>query len=317
MTKPIVPTKPVLVTVEAAAPPPSPPPAVSIEALIAPHVIESPIIARVVRVDQELAKALLAFNLDGNRRTPASATARLARVIGTDKWRVNGESLKFAIDNVMPDGQTRLKACIESGRSFDTVVLLNLPVDIYDSLDQGRKRKVEDALTRHGVTHARITAAAIIAIDAIKAQSAPVSGSRWVGTDADEALDFIKDNPRVSASVTASLPAAKLAPHSLLAALHFHFAESDAAAADSFFVDLGSGANLKDKDPVFILREKLIDDTRTRSKNREAPNRWHTLAWIILAWNARRSRKSMTKFPASVLVRGGDGHPRLPAIKLD
>lgn len=312
MTDPVVPNKPVLVTVAA---PPSPSPAVSIEALIAPHVIESPIIARVVRVDQELAKALLAFNLDGNRRTPASATARLARVIGTDKWRVNGESLKFAIDNVMPDGQTRLKACIESGRSFDTVVLLNLPVDIYDSLDQGRKRKVEDALTRHGVTHARVMAAAVIAIDALKARSAPVSGSRWVGTDADEALSFINDNPRLSASVIATAPAVKLAPHSLLAALHFHFAGLDPAMADTFFADLASGANLKDKDPVYVLREKLIDDTRTRAKNREAPNRWHTLAWIILAWNARRLRKSMTKFPATVLVRNDEGHPRLPEAR--
>ena len=223
MTKPVVPTKPVLVTVEAAAPPPPPIPAVSIEALIAPYVIHSDIVIKTVRVTPELAQTLLGYNLPGNRNTPNSAIARLARIIGTPRWRLNGEALKVSVENLLIDGQTRLRACVASGRPFDTVILFGLPTSAYDSQDQGRKRKVADALTRHAVPHARITAAAIIAIDSIKAQSAPASGGRWVGTDADEALDFIKANPRVSASVTATAPASKLAPHSLLAALHFSF----------------------------------------------------------------------------------------------
>ena len=265
-----------------------------IEALVAPHAVGDKVFSISAEVDPSLAQRLLSANLPGNRRTPPSAIRRLARVIGTPQWRLNGESLKISTEGYLIDGQTRLRACLEADRPFRTVIMFGLAPDSYDSMDQARRRKVSDALARNAVPRPTTVAAVILAVDAIRHRRAP-GGGGWYGSDAEEAVDFVEKNQRLLDSVALAHPARHIVNSSVLAALHFLFTEKDPVGADAFMVDLASGINAKAIDPVFIARERLIKDAHDRAQRNESINRWTVCGWLIHAWNCRRHGK-LTKF---------------------
>ena len=89
--------------------------------------------------------------------------------------------------------------------------------------------------------------------------------------------------------------------------MHYVFSGFDRDEADIFFADLAIGSMLSDKDPVFLLREKLMfykSRVGARLTRREAA------ALVIKAWNYRRTgsavkkliwaRKSGEAFPTAV-----------------
>ncbi len=52
--------------------------------------------------------------------------AEYANAMKSGEWKYNGESIKVCTDGSLLDGQHRLEACIESGVTFDTLLVTNL-----------------------------------------------------------------------------------------------------------------------------------------------------------------------------------------------
>src|SRR3990172_2754159 len=80
----------------------------------------------VVEITPDLAARWLLSNTH-NRTMKVKAIARYAADIRSGAWYVNGETIKFAADGTLLDGQNRLRACIEAGRAFTSVVVRGLP----------------------------------------------------------------------------------------------------------------------------------------------------------------------------------------------
>src|SRR6202040_2352921 len=61
-------------------------------------------------------------------------------------------------------------------------------------------------------------------------------------------------------------PLRRLLPPGLFVWLHYRLTNADAEQAATFFERLASGTNMEQTDPIFLLREKLIQNIASRRK---------------------------------------------------
>jgi hypothetical protein len=72
--------------------------------------------------------------------------AGYARDMRAGKWRRNGETVKIAWDDTIPDGQHRLYACMEAKVPFWCLVVTGVDPEDQDTIDIGIGRKFADQL---------------------------------------------------------------------------------------------------------------------------------------------------------------------------
>lgn len=111
----------------------------------------------VVTVTPAIAKEWLAMRVDQrslNSRTVKTLMGAMLR----HEWALNGESVKFNVLGHLIDGQHRLSACVESGRSFQTLVVRGLAKGVISTLDTNRKRTLADTLHIQGRAGSESTA---------------------------------------------------------------------------------------------------------------------------------------------------------------
>lgn len=106
------------------------------------------ITATIETITPQTAEQYLA-NQGINRVPKKGHIARLAADMKAGRWDMTGEAIKFN-GSTLIDGQHRLRACIESGCEFTTLVVRGLSTDAAKVMDQGVKRGVSDALRMFG-----------------------------------------------------------------------------------------------------------------------------------------------------------------------
>lgn len=235
-----------------------------------------------VTITPVTAKAWLLRNVENNRPVSSSTVSRYARDMKTGSWDVNGEPIKFTKSGKMIDGQHRLRACIESGVSFETVVVLGLENRTMLTLDSGLVRRPGDAIVicRPGLDRAHKIAAVLQYVwrydnGYLFSREAPTK---------DEVMACLDKHPGVVTSTAATI-GNKLAPAAVLAFSHYLFRGQDAVLAEAFFEALATGTNLNGDEPVFLLREKLGQNRAARAKL----NNIELMALIFKAWNATKA----------------------------
>ena len=82
----------------------------------------------------------------GNRRLRKTHVNYLAKAIERGEWRVTSQGIGFDVKGGLRDGHHRLNAIIQSGRTVEALVVLGMPVDAFEVIDIGVKRKTEDLL---------------------------------------------------------------------------------------------------------------------------------------------------------------------------
>lgn len=105
----------------------------------------------VVEVTPELAAEWLKKNTDNYRSLKSAKSRRYARDMKNGRWRNTGDPIRFGEDGTLVDGQHRLQALIEAGKTYTFIVVSGLSPDDVDALDQGALRTSSDVLRRHGV----------------------------------------------------------------------------------------------------------------------------------------------------------------------
>lgn len=90
-------------------------------------------------ITPSVAAAYLEHNTD-NRRRNKGKIAFYADMMSNGEWEVNGESIKFAPNGRLLDGQHRLMACVQANVPFETVVIRDIEEKVFDTLDQGWTR---------------------------------------------------------------------------------------------------------------------------------------------------------------------------------
>src|SRR5262245_34900010 len=92
--------------------------------------------AEVVEVSPALAEEWLSKN-PNNRNLRRPVVDSYARDMSAGHWHLNGETIKFAANGELLDGQHRLHAIAVSGNSVSMVVIRGLSADVMLTVDSG------------------------------------------------------------------------------------------------------------------------------------------------------------------------------------
>lgn len=247
----------------------------------------------IVSVTPQMAEKWLGRN-QRNRHVRQRDVIRYAQAMSKGEWLVTGEAVKFGFDGSLLDGQHRLLAIVEAGRTIKMLVIKGLHPEAQDVLDTGRARTASDALAIHGHDNSHLVAAAakvVILYEAdlfyVDSKRQQVSHRQIVDfADANHLLAYASGLGRKIARATDMQP-------SIAAACIYILTLLSAEAAAEFFDKLASGANLPTGSPVLALRDRLFELRRNRT---DLPME-AKVALVFRAWNAWRMNKKLALLP--------------------
>jgi hypothetical protein len=231
---------------------------------------------------------MLARNVE-NRPHKIGQTRRLRDDIAGGLWQVNGESLVFAVDGSLNDGQHRLRAVADGGVAIRTVAVFGVSRESRFTLDLGRSRNPSDILHFQGFRNPFVLALRWLSksavIDRASRDQALADAANW--------------------AVTEGGPVKELLPQSPLAFLRYILRPIDRAKADEFLKVLVSGEGPSTH--VALTARRYFAALSTRQREAQL-----ALALRALLGRTRRSglsaRTVRPVLSAERLVQsGGDG----------
>lgn len=242
----------------------------------------------IVDVTPELAEKWLTQNTH-NRNLRETAVQAYARDMTAGNWAENGEAIKFAKDGTLLDGQHRLKAVVQAGVTIKMLVVTGLEHQAQETMDDGRKRSLSDALALRGEQNA-VTLGAVLRRTLMWQQGKYRNTGTYTPTNT-ECLTFLQQHPeaRDSANIAKHLRAPTKLPSSVLGLTHWVFTRIDAEDSSWFFDRLGTGANLEQHHPILTLRKRAGEMEKESGRVPEDV----LLAFVIKTWNAYRNGEQM------------------------
>lgn len=209
-------------------------------------------------------------------------------------WRLNGETIKFSKDGVLIDGQHRLMGVILAAKTNPEIevafmVVRGLPEAVFDTIDQGRKRTIVDALYMQGVAYPFNVAAGLRAV-LILEQKGYKRGRFTVQQQEDAQVR----HPRVaywSREYGNTRAMKALIPSGLIAVLTVAEEKHSTEEVTKFLRQLESGANLTEGDAALALRNRFASMQGSKRGMRENI----TLYYCITAWNAYINKKPLLR----------------------
>jgi hypothetical protein len=265
---------------------------------------------QLVEITPDLAREWLGFNTH-NRNVRPRVVLAYAADMSAGNWQWNGESIKFASDGTLLDGQHRLAAIAEAGKTIPMLVVRGLKNDAQETVDGGAKRKFSDVLKLRGEP-SPITLASIT-----RRVTTWDGGNRWVdggtGKYAPTNAQMLQTLDKYPWLRDIALPANKVASNCGLPASIVGFGwwifslQKDSGTDVDFFMNrLADGQGLVKGDPVYELRRAAADSRNVRGQRSER----YLTAILIKAWNAYRegSRIALLRY-----VPGGSRPEAFPA----
>lgn len=245
-------------------------------------------------ITPEQAVSILLNSNSHNRPLSACRVQDLKARLLRGEWKLNGETIIFAHDGTLMDGQHRLKACAVSGVAIETYVTFGQDPEAFITLDSGKGRSSSDDLAMSGWQN---TTAVAATARLVMAYTEGVRGQRVCsGNDYSrgQVLAFAQANPGLQESTNAIRKLLKEIPVAgrILAACHFLFGQRSETDRDAFFKKLATGAEMEEDDPILAARRRLFTE-RNRAKNtlstHSAMNAFSAFYVLIKAWNASRT----------------------------
>jgi hypothetical protein len=243
-----------------------------------------------VTVTPDLAKIWMQLN-ERNRPESEAQIAFIAGQLKAGEFDLNGETVKFAYDLRLLDGQTRLEACIRTGISFPTVVVWGLDHPAQETVDIGRKRTAAHTLAMRDYTDPNNLAAAVNLIWAVKNGTLHRSKEyRLTPKELYATIDAhhagVYDALKIAYDSRREVPMTK----SAAAALRYLVLEAgrtpERSYGEEFWTLLVTGEHSTPHDPVWVLRERLHAEAVARAKRRgKSLAVRHLLAFGVIAWN--------------------------------
>lgn len=249
-----------------------------------------------VEIGPSEAEAMLAFN-DRNRPVTAAKVALYAAEMTAGKWRYTRVPIIFSAERLI-DGQHRLCGVIKSGATIKADVSFGAPDEAFAFIDVGKPRTAADIFSINGVPNAATMAAAMAFV--IGYDDGTI-GTATNGSNRPPAADLYASycqhpDLQKSAFVNHAFAASRLAPPSMMCALHYICARKSRAAADEFFAKVADGVNVSRGDPALALRNVLI---RNAADDRKLSRR-AVAGLTITAWNHTRRGREITRLQYDV-----------------
>ena len=206
--------------------------------------------------------------------------------------------MKIAKDGAVLDGQHRLKACVDTGISFETILIEGLPPETQDTMDTGKSRSLADILSIRGEKSANGVAALIKRFILIERTGklavgfVSTVGSQLTLTN-HECLAWFDQNQWVRDYVIPGKLIGRYTPMSGATAgvLMRTFSTIDVDDSNFFWDRVQDGVALDVGHPILTLRTSfraLENDLRGER------NQTYMAALTIKAWNAYREGSELS-----------------------
>jgi hypothetical protein len=236
-----------------------------------------------ILVTPQLARQWMESNTH-NRRLREGMVAAYAADMAAGAWQWNGDSIKFAADGALLDGQHRLAAVIRAEKTVLMLVVRGLAREAQDTVDGGAKRKFSDILQLHGETNA-VTLAAVARKVVLWESGVRMHAGSHTPTTA-QLQQVIEKYPelRHAASVGNHTALGCGLPASIAALGYWLFTSIDADDAEFFFARLADGQHLGGQHPIYQLRKAIANSREVRGRRSTG----FLAALMIKAWNLYR-----------------------------
>jgi hypothetical protein len=235
-------------------------------------------------IGPRLAEAYLEKNI-GNRKPSMASINKYARDMLAGKWTETGDTIKFDVNDVLIDGQNRLKAVVACGVQQDFFVARGLSTDAKMATDIGIPRSVSHMLDFMGEKNVAAMASTARLCLAHRRGSLGKSGTNATSS-VREVIDFVEENPslRECVSFTNSDNALRsLLTPSVIGFMRYITLRIDRNKSDLFFQHLSLPPADKTH-PCYVLSSSV---SRMRAQSRRGENISYVLvlALTIKAWN--------------------------------
>lgn len=117
--------------------------------------------SRVIVIDPGSAQKILEQRNQGNRPPKPNKVQQFAADITKARWGLTGDTIKFAPDGRLLDGQNRLAACVRANQNFTTHVVFGIDPHLFGRMDIGKPRNAADVLHIAGYKYASTLASAL------------------------------------------------------------------------------------------------------------------------------------------------------------
>lgn len=225
-------------------------------------------------------------NKAGNRKICQGYCKHLADAMERGEWIVdNGQPISLDKGNILVDGQHRLSAITIRNKSIKMYVAYDINRKAYKTIDIGRKRSPGDTLSINGEDDPNKLAAIARMYNIYKKWGFDKRPSVPSYLSPQQLEKVIGENPdlRLSAAfLTKNMKSIKrfLNP-TIVGIFHYIFGRKNKKNRDNFFDALLAGDRLGKNDPIYILRENLID----LKKRYSAKDKPMICCLIIKTWN--------------------------------
>jgi hypothetical protein len=234
-----------------------------------------------VEVTPEMAKHWLDTANLSNRRLRDADVKTMVRDMAAGHWRQTGEPLKFSNKGVLLDGQHRLTAIVDSGKTLPFFVAWDLAPEAQTAMDSGRKRTAANMLELVGEKDPGTLAAA--AKLAMGVESGSLKPGSYEVTHAEVAA-YIAEHPelRRACEVTRSFARRTDCGPAVVAYTYAVLAKIDVMEAYNFWSAAAENIARFPGDPALALK-RFFSDHRRNHKSLSVQQR---LSAIYRAWNA-------------------------------
>lgn len=248
------------------------------------------VFSTVVDVFPGLAEFLLTKNHD-NRKIREMKLHQYVSDMKEGRWKLNGEPIIISEEGYLNDGQHRLKAVVDSGRSIQMLFAFGVKRDTRFTVDVGAARSAGDHLSLQGYTNA--TMAAAIGRLVIGYENRGERGGMGRASDVSSASvtervildDLLRE---IAGWIDTNRAKMKIfGPGSILGFMFYLFASKKPGHARNFFNRLKEGHDLSINDPIRQVREYLITRNKLTNGNR--------MEALIRAWNKWVDDEPMTR----------------------
>jgi hypothetical protein len=272
--------------------------------------------SEIVTLDPTQAKDMLAKNTR-NRPLNPNTVDNYSRVIKEGRWKTTHQGIAFDTNGALLDGQHRLAAIAQSGRSVQIMVTHNVDPDEFAVIDVGRRRTPADALGVAGIEHNRnqIASVARFLRNYDRLDQSGWNDKHSARLDNSNILDAVEDygSSKINSAVRVGTTHGRLSGINItvLSAffylLHFRH-QMPLVEVMKFIQGVSSGAGLLMGDPRLALRNSMFHPKGGGAKTNKA--RREQLIAVIKAWNAYISGQEMHR----IVVRETEAIPKITLI---
>lgn len=249
---------------------------------------------KVMQITRELALEWLKKNAL-NRAVRRGNLQRLINALKSGTWdHCNGETIVFADDGSLMDGQHRLQAVVETGIPITSLVVWGVEARKMGTIDTGSMRGMGDYFAMAGYKNGRNLAAAL-ALLALWERGEKLTHhlmSLTVFASYEAGLEALKAH----ASLVENLKDARRMPNfmslSELTVLGYLFAQRDRKVHGKWVDTMIHGTQHPEAPSFVTLRERLLREAASRTKRPE----FEAFAYHIKAFNAARKRRPLRVF---------------------